>query len=227
MGNVNQTDRELFRRALQEAFIRKFDRELENCPFSTTCSEAHTRCMQEILAQSSRTERRKDRRKWVVALLVAAALLLTACTVYAYREEIRAYIERVFSTHITITYVEETDGEVADTLAEMYTLGYVPEGYELVSQVRMPSVNQYRWKNEKGEDLVFEQYDLSGADYIVNSESGEISVIICGEYEVYSQVAGVTTYVWNDGRYAYKIKSSVAISDGTLNGMVNSLVAVE
>ena len=129
MGNVNQTDRELFRRALQEAFIRKFDRELEDCPFSTTCSEAHTRRMQEILAQSSRAERRRDRRKWVVALLVAAALLLTACTVYAYREEIRAYIERVFSTHITITYVEETDGEYVDKLDERYTLDYAGRIY--------------------------------------------------------------------------------------------------
>ena len=154
-------------------------------------------------------------------------LLLTACAAYVHRGEIRAFVEKVYDTYIHVAYHEGDEAEDNKKLEEFYTLGYVPEGYELVSQVCSKFMNRYEWTHCDGSYIVFEQHDLSGVDYMVNSEFGEINVVICGEYEVYGQVAGAATYVWNDGRYAYKIKSSVEIPDGTLNEMVNGLVAVE
>ena len=96
MDQVSREERDLFRQAVTEAFIRKFDRELADCPFSADCSEEHLSKMEAIVENSARAEHRKKRRKWIVALLVAAALLLTACTVYAYRGEIREFVEKVY-----------------------------------------------------------------------------------------------------------------------------------
>ena len=110
---MNKTDKMLFRQALIEAFVRKYERELNECQETAVCSEAHTRRMNEIISQSAQRERRKDHRKWIVALLVAAALLLTACSVYAYQDEIRSFIEKVYEDYIKVTYDDESENKIA------------------------------------------------------------------------------------------------------------------
>ena len=227
MERVRKEDRELLRQALVEVLAEKYNDELAAAPEITGWSDSHQKAMERIIRQAAVEERKKAHRRWLVAILVAAALLLTACAAYVHRGEIRAFVEKVYDTYIHVAYHEGDEAEDNKKLEEFYTLGYVPEGYELVECVRTRAVNQCKWVTSEGNYFVFEQHDLSGVDYMVNSEFGEINVVICGEYEVYGQVAGAATYIWNDGQYAYKIKSSVAISDDTLNEMVNGLVAVE
>ena len=227
MERVRKEDRELLRQALVEVLAEKYNDELAVAPEITGWSDSHQKAMERIIRQVAVEERKKAHRRWLVAILVAAALLLTACAAYVHRGEIRAFVEKVYDTYIHVAYHEGDEAEDNKKLEEFYTLGYVPEGYELVEQITTRFVNQYRWANDAGEYLIFEQHDLAGVNYMVNSEFGEIRVVTCGEYEVYGQAAGAATYVWNDGRYAYKIKSSVAISDDALNEMVNGLVAVK
>ena len=71
MDQVSREERDLFRQAVTEAFIRKFDRELADCPFSADCSEAHVSRMEAIMDAGIGAARRKKRKSWVVALLVA------------------------------------------------------------------------------------------------------------------------------------------------------------
>ena len=223
MGNVNQADRDLFRQALKEAFIRKFDRELENCPFSADCSEEHVSKMEAIVENSARAEDRKKRRKWIVALLVAAALLLTACTVYAYRGEIREFVEKVYEEHIRVTYYDADQHLQTGNITEHYTLGYVPEGYVLESEHYWTSASKVKWVNEQDQHIVFEQHILDGSNFSMDSEYGQTSVVLCEGIEVYCLITNRTCYMWNDGTYVYRIFSSVKLSDNELAHMISEL----
>lgn len=220
---MDKAERELFRRALAEAFVRKYERELAECQETAQCSDEHLRRMNEIISQSARAERRKDRRKWVVALLVAAALLLTACTVYAYHEEIRDYIEKIFHSHITITYVEETDGEAAATLDVKYTLSYVPDGFVLSEEQHWLSQSKYVWENTEGHWLTFEQCVLDSANYGLDAVTGETMAILCDEYDVYYRETKVHSYIWNNGLYSFKITSDFSLSKDELVNIIDGL----
>lgn len=223
MDQVSREERDLFRQAVTEAFIRKFDRELADCPFSADCSEAHVSRMEAIMDAGIGAARRKKRKSWVVALLVAAALLLTACTVYAYRGEIRDFIEKVYEERIRVTFYDPDKEIEYIIITEYYTLGYVPEGYVLESEQKFPRVNRSKWVNEIGDYIIFEQHILDGSNYSMDSEYGQASVIVCGEFEVYCSMAEVFNYMWNDGMYAYKIRSSEKISDDCLTQIIAKL----
>lgn len=223
MEKVNRTDRELFRKALTEAFIRKFDRELEDCPFSADCSAEHVSKMEAIVADGIKAAQKKKRKTWIVALLVAAAVLMTACTVYAYRGEIRDFIEKVYEERIRVTYYDADEEPKADIITEFYTLGYVPEGYVLESEQRFPFSNISNWINEQGGFIILEQHTLEGFNASMDSEHGQTSVIICGKYEVYCLISDTSHYTWNDGAYAYQIRSSEKLSDDELTRIISGL----
>ena len=223
MENVNQADRDLFRQALKEAFIRKFDRELENCPFSADCSEEHLSKMKAIVESSARAEDRKKHRKWIVALLVAAALLLTACTVYAYRGEIREFVEKVYEERIRVTYYDAEQEPEVECIKEFYTLGYVPEGYVLESEQYWPSASKVKWVNEQGNHIIFEQHVLDVSNFSMDSEHGQTSIVICGKIEVYCLITDNACYTWNDGTYVYQIISSEKLSNNELSHIISEL----
>ena len=224
---MNKTDKMLFRQALTEAFVRKYERELNECQETAVCSEAHTRRMNEIISQSAQRERRRDRRKWIVALLVAAALLLTACSVYAYQDEIRSFIEKVYEDYIKVTYDDESENQEMKIISEYYTLGYVPDGYTLTKEIRLQSSMKCIWKNAEDQYLIFEQRVIDGTDYGLDGEVGETNVIVCGEYSVYCRSGNVYTYIWNDGNYSFMITTPDALSDDMLIRLVESIEIAE
>ena len=224
---MNKTDKMLFRQALTEAFVRKYERELNECKETAVCSEAHTRRMNEIINQSAQRERRRDRRKWIVALLVAAALLLTACSVYAYQDEIRSFIEKVYEDYIKVTYDDESENQEMKIISEYYTLGYVPDGYTLTKEIRIPASMNLEWENAEGQYLAFEQRVLDGTNYGLDGEVGETNVIVCGEYSVYCRSGNVHTYIWNDGNYSFMITTPYALSDDRLIRLVESIEIAE
>ena len=182
------------------------------------------RAMEEIVAQAVRSGQKKNRRRWLITLLVAAALLLSACTVYAYRGEIRGFVEKIYDEYVHVTYRDSDEAGREGEIEEFYTLGYVPEGYELVEQVSRTFLNKYKWETSDGEFLVFEQYDLSGASFLMDVEGGDTNMLINIGHEVYCWVEDTAVYVWNDGQYAYRINSSHLIPYDELNKLINGLV---
>lgn len=223
---MNKTDKMLFRQALTEAFVRKYERELNECQETAVCSEAHTRRMQEIINQSAQRERRRDRQKWIVALLVAAALLLTACSVYAYHDEIRSFIEKVYEDYIKVTYNSGEEMPNAGKLADKYSLSYVPEGYVLTKELYLPSVNKYEWSNAEGQYITFEHCEIDKANFMLDVEIGETTIISCDKYDVYCRSSDNYTYIWNNGAYSFKITSSVSLAEETLVHMIESIQIV-
>lgn len=222
---MNKTESELFRQALTEAFVRKYERELAECPESAHCSEVHMQRVNEMINQSVESDRRKDRRKWIVALLVAAALLLSALTVGAYYKEIQAFVEQIYKDHIRLTFNGDSQVVENEELELRYTLGYVPEGYTLKRQELNKAMTYCEWRNAYGEYLIYKQNILNGVDFFLNSEIGESSILSLDKYEVYSRYSEATgySYIWNDEAYAYKLDSSVALSEEILTLIIQNI----
>lgn len=217
-------ERELFRKAMIEGMARKYDQELDQYSEEVTCSENHLQKMSAIVQAHAISERRKAVKRKVVAALVAAALLaLTACTVYANREEIKKLFVKVFDSHLQLAY--EDAGEVVDQpLTERYTLGYVPYGYELEWEQKFVFVNRSQWINSDGETISFRQSYWDGANYTIDSESGETTALIIGQTEIYYRSDDLHTYVWNDGKYSYVLTSSAILAEDELNLILNGIV---
>ena len=221
-----ENDKILMRRALTQAFAEKFDEELAACDVTAACSEVHTQRMAALIGRVSRSAHRKSFKKWLVAGLVAAILLIATITVGAYYKEIKAFCERIYAEYIHLTFVDE--GENPDEFTT-YTLGFVPEGYSLESQDSTSKSVYYRWKNEDGEYLVFEQFALSVFDANIDNEEGASVIRQYGKYEVYyrSHETGICTYIWNDGEYVCILDSSRELPEEHLENIMNGIVTIE
>ena len=225
---MNKTDEGMLRQAFVEAFVRKYEGILSECGETAACSEAHTRRMQEIIIQSEQRARRKDRRKWIAALLVAAALLLSACSVYAYRDEIRRFIVQVYDECIKVSFNSGEKTPQAGISFEHCSVSYVPDGYVLTKERCLQIVTTYIWTNAEGDYIKFEQYLIDHSYFSVDNQTGETTLVQCGEYTVYCRSGGdVNTYIWNDGKYAFIITSSTALSEEDLTRLIESVVIAE
>ena len=183
--------------------------------------------MNEIIEGHARAEKLARLKRRIAATMVAAALLvLTACAAYAYRGEIKEILVQIYEAYINLFY-DESGSEGDDEIAVHYTLGYVPEGYELVHEMQGISVGEYTWSDGAGNSIVFEQFMWDGTIYSVDSETGETTMIVCGTMEVYYRVTKLHTYIWNNGTYSFMLTASKPLSVEELEKILESVAVIE
>ena len=214
------SNKELFRQALIEVFNQKFEQELRECEESPECSAEHIRKMEAIIENVKKSDRRKAKLKFILPLVAAAALLLSACTVYAYRGKIRDFIEKVYDNYIEVTYTDGENLPENEAVLGNYTLGYIPEGYELVEESNTLLLAKQKWMSSEDEILIFEQGILDNSSYQLDSEQGETIFLICENVEVYYRNIEIHTYMWNDGDFSFKILSTKQLTEDSLEQIV-------
>lgn len=206
---MNKSNLELFKQALNEGVSNRFDAMAAECTDTIECSEHHTRTMETIVygkTEFKRTCSSKKRR--LIALLVAAALLLTGCGIL-FRNEIREVFDDLF---VKLAYRD--DGAAGNKIEDVYQLGYVPEGYSLryerIRDVRI----QYRFENQDGERIWFEQQPISSAHFFVDIENGYCQIEEIESYEIYYRyVDEKHVFVWSDSKHSMKLSSSAELSN--------------
>ena len=170
---------------------------------------------------------RKGRKAWVVALLVAAALLLTGCSVYALSEDVRNFVEELFDEYVVVFFEEEEPyPEEYYSIEEYYVMTWNPENYDKVFETRTRGTNIVKWEKGDEDYLIFSQKAIAGTASALDSEEGSVT------YEI--EIGGHTVhcrdgeenhyYVWNDGRYVFTISGSQALDEQTLTDMMASIV---
>ena len=215
----------LLQKALWEASANVYERELAECEQDAKCSRRHYAKMKKILGVAilPASSRKMKIKRRIVAALVAAVLLLTGCTTYAYREEIREFIETVFEDYIRVTYNEGEGSKSTDTISIYYTLGYVPEGYELTKTFERFSQTKYRWSNSQGEYIILEQCHVDSALFVMDNEVEDWKVVQIGNHKMQHRVSNVYYYLWNDGVYAYRLTTSVLWEEQELLRIIDNL----
>lgn len=197
-------NQELFKQALVEGVNRRIDRELAACEEEVVFSRRHIKAMNRII--KGKTPAKPINRK-MVAILVAAAILLLAGCAIIYRDEIRGFITDIREFFAKVTFDEgKSESRVID---EVYELTYIPDGYVLESQNVMLRTVQHIFVDSEGNKLKLIQQPLDNSSFMVDIEHGYDEIFSVGNNRIYYQEAdGINCYMWNDGKYAFKLNST-------------------
>lgn len=217
---MDKTNLELFKQALTEAVSNKFDNMAAGYTEEIVCSEKHNLAMRTIVYGKTNTKHIwSPKMKRIIAILVAAALLLTSCGII-FRNEISEIFKEFF---VKISYSEENNSN--NTVEEIYELNYVPDGYALKKENISPLSVVYKFVDIDGNIIRFEQYVLGRSDFVVDSESGYSKIIDVENYDVYYRYNDAYhSYIWNDSKYALRLKSSTPLSIETIILIIEGIV---
>ena len=216
---MDKSNLELFKQALNEAVSNKFDNMAASCTEETVCSEKHNLAMRAIVYGKTDTKRVcSPRMKRIIAIIVAAALLLTSCGII-FRNEIREVFKELFAS---ITF--EGDQSNLSTIEEVYELSYLPEGYYLNEQDFSYTVARSKFINLDNDYFYFEQSIISQTDFVVDSESGYSKILTVNTHDIYYRCTKTSHfYIWNDNDYSLSIRSSTELQNEELIKIINGI----
>lgn len=217
---MDKSNLELFKQALSEGLSNKFDSIANSYTDEIVYSERHKLAMRAIVYGKTDTKRVwTPKMKRIIALLVAAALILTSCAII-YRHEIREVIEKFF---VSLTYSDEhNDG---NEIEEVYELTYMPEGYYLENSIISPTMIRYEFSDSNGNKLRFDQCTLDGTNFVIDIESGYNRIVDIQKYEIYYRYTDDNHhYIWNDGKYSMKLKSSEKLSNADIEAILDGII---
>ena len=194
---MNDDNLALFKQALSEGLSNRFDSIANSYTDKVVCSEQHKIAMRTIVyGKTGRKSTWSPKMKRIVAILVAAALLLTSCGII-FRNEIKEIFEEFY---VTIVYGD--DKENNQLLDEIYELGYIPYGYKIEDEfIDLISVN-YRFVDDKGNNIIFKQNVLNGTEHDIDSENGYSKLIEVEGCELYYRKTNTYNYyIWHNEKY--------------------------
>ncbi|MBE5947658.1 MAG: DUF4367 domain-containing protein [Lachnospiraceae bacterium] len=219
-------DRKLLGKVLLEALSEKYDEELKQCKKYDSCSDEHLEKMSEILGFDVTRNRpvSRSRKKMWVAILIAAALLLMGCTAYVYRKEIKGFVMEIYKEYAKVNFSDVDLDNVPRTVEDKYTLGYVPEGYELVEEIADFSFVYQRFNNNAGESVIFTQSLLNKNGFGIDTERGTIETVEYDGHEILIKTAEtIKVFIWNDGKYELFVEVPVSIENKEALQMIGKI----
>ena len=198
----DHSNRILFQQAIFEGLSQRYEEELAENTENADCSKKHIARMRRFfkLLRSGTTTAKRLKRV-LAAALIAAAVLLAGCTVYIFRGSVWESVVKIYKDHIEISFNRDHMGN-DKPLEDIYSLGYMPEGYEFKTDRSTPGTICRVWKNADENSIGFEQYSLFHTDIRLNNEDGSTTIFECGEWEIYCrQYEDSCYYIWIDRDY--------------------------
>ena len=196
----------LFRAALTEGLCNRIDMRIAECTESITTSAAHKRAMRKIINGTAEKGGFTLRKKTVIAILVAVALLLTGCAVI-YRKQIAHFVEEIFHTFMTLecAHTPDEEGEIED----VYELTYVPEGYSLEEKYESKTVIRTVFSN--GEDTIAFDQQLRDINYL-DSENGYAKILGINNLDIYYRYSlEQHYYFWSNEGHDFGLISNIEL----------------
>jgi hypothetical protein len=168
---MDKSNLELFKQAISDGLSKKFDSVVNSYADEIVCSEKHRLAMRTIVYGKAEAKRTwSPRMKHIIAIIVAAALLLTSCAVI-FRNEICEVVDEFFAK-----YVYSGDVTGTDTIEEVYELTYLPEGYTFENEIITPLCVQYILVDENDNIIIFEQRILDKSGFL-QTKCGAIRIL--------------------------------------------------
>ena len=216
---MDKSNLELFKQALNEAVSNKFDKMADECTEEIVYSERHKLAMRTIVYGKADTKRVwSPKMKRIIAILIAAALLLTSCGII-FRNEIREIFEEFF---VKLTY--DGDNESTESIKDVYYLSYVPEGYTLKREITTDVFIQYTFEDNNGHFIKYEQRAIISSDFYIDIEQGYSQINEIENYEIYYRTANdYHFYIWNDKEYSLQIQSSAILSNEEIVQLIEGI----
>ena len=218
---MDKSNLELFKQALAEGVSNKFDSIANCCTDEIVCSERHALTMRTIIygkVESRRYLSLNMRR--IIAILVAAALLLTGCGII-FRNEIREIIREGF---IKLTYSEQSN--TGTVIEEIYEFTYVPEGYYLIDTHTLSTMIKYDYMSDNGSTIEIGQWRIDSSVFI-DGENGYTEIMKINDMSIYYRpTKELFNYLWTCDQYFIEIVSTSEISSNDLRQIINGMVKI-
>ena len=121
-----------------------------------------------------------------------------------------------------LTY--DGDDESSDLIDEVYSLSYVPEGYVLKRESATNMYVNYKFENQNGDYIKFEQRAITSSDFYIDIEQGYSQINEIENYEIYYRTANdFHWFVWNHREYSIKIKSNIRLSNDEIVQIIQGI----
>lgn len=214
---------ELFQKALIEARLRKAQQIADEDKDEVVFSDEHRQKMRFILksADQSRNKRRRlDHKRLIASLIGAAMVSVAAIAVFVNRDHILSFAEQSFI--VLFQNDNEHSVDPPQKLDKVYSLSYVPEGFEIVSTAADLTSASTKWQNPANEEfIIFEQALKDNPDFIYDAEEGRHEKLPLGEFEIHCIYFETTSvFVWSFEDYAYKIECSNGLPFDEISQMI-------
>lgn len=149
-----------------------------------------------------------------VAVFVLAITLTFALSmsVAAVREPVVEFFVNVYEKFVEFFYDEDDIAKAPDTIETVYTLGYVPEGYELEKVIVEECATKMVWKNSTDNRITFSQKLLSLNDLLDNEFSNYETFVFNDMKIAYIRKNNIIVCVWNSYNYSYALSVPEEIS---------------
>ena len=218
---MSEMKSELYKQAIAEALSKRFDSIAEGYTGEITHSEKHKLAMRAIVygkvedISVKKTKRLKS--SHIIAIIIAAALLLTSCGIIFRRQ-----ISKIFREHYVVLHFGE-DGSYGKLREEVYILTYLPEGYSLKSEIINKVTVRYRYTNENDEFIEFEQDSIAGISCLDTENSSSEIINILG-YDIYHNRSELYDYyLYSDGKYRIIFRTSIELSNEELCALIEGI----
>ena len=163
--------------------------------------------------------------KRVAAILIVIGLFFgLSFGVSAIREPIVEFFLNIKDKFTEILFNQEDTEQAPKSIETVYTLGYIPEGYELSGTYITKSQVNFTWETQNGEYINFTQYILKNISTIDVEKSNLKTIYINNTKVVYSEKCGITVYFWNTDEYAFSLSVNSAITDNEIIKIIETLI---
>lgn len=217
---MHQDNLNLFKQAIAEGLSNKIAKTESGYTGEVVCSDRHIVAMRTIVyGKAEKRKKLSTKTKILIAILVAAALILTSCGII-FRNEIKMIYDKVY-----VSIFSDTNDTSKEMIYEVYDLSYIPENYLLdFSTITQHEVFR-EYRNSEGDILTFTQSPLKNTVHGYDTENSETNEIYIGDLKIYYTVATKRDYyLWSDENYFYEIGTSERLSVEEIEKIMNGLV---
>jgi hypothetical protein len=162
--------------------------------------------------------------------MIAVAIALTfglSMSVCAVRKPVVEFFVNMYEKFVEFFYDDDVSAKAPSTIETVYTLGYVPEGYELESCSIEKMATCFIWINEVGEQIVFSQGLLCEYSLMDNENSNYEIMSVNDITMAVLEKDSIRYCYWSTKNYRFILYMPSDISSDVFDSLINSIIKYE
>ena len=166
--------------------------------------------------------------KRVAAIFIVIGVFLGfSVGVYAVRKPIVEFFLNVKEKFSEVFFEQEAIDNAPDTIETVYTLGYVPDGYELIERKIKETYVKTVWRNTNGEEIIFHQTCFNISQNLDN-ENNDFTISYVNNMKIaIREKYNLKEYYWNSNEYAFMFSAPNSIFNTDFCEITNSIEKYE
>ncbi|MBQ9709669.1 MAG: DUF4367 domain-containing protein, partial [Clostridia bacterium] len=179
-------------------------------------SERYKKNMEKLLAKQRKPYFRYFNtagKRAVACILVVVMLFASSMTIEAVREPVVEFFVNVYEKFVEIFFGDDEIENSPDAIEEIYTLGYVPEGYEFVSREIVGDIYVQTMFKKENLTITLTQYTMQNK-ILMDNEEADFEIL--SEHNIKVAVINKSNskiLFWNTNKYAFRLTVSPIFSE--------------